>query len=313
MNTKISIIIPVYNVAEYLPKCLDSCIHQTLYDIEIICVNDGSTDNSLEILQGYARHDNRLRIIDQPNSGVSAARNAGMAAAQGDWILFLDADDYFSYNACERIWNESLEAPNDIIVFGGEIFPRMGEIDPWYDWTLHPGYARYEEFKPRMLFENPAFKPFVWQRAYRGDFLRESGVVFDTNLKLGEDMVFLLNLQPHGEHFTVLPDILYHYRIDRKDSAMKVQFGDMEKRLAQHYTVARTTAAYWQSQGWLEEYGGDYLNWLLVFLVPDLRKADVPQTVGGQVRAMVEQYGLARFKHKLPLENRRLLGFLRKM
>lgn len=313
MNTKVSIIIPVYNVAEYLPKCLDSCIRQTLYDIEIICVNDGSTDNSLEVLRSYARRDNRLRIIDQPNSGVSAARNAGMAAANGDWLMFLDADDYFSYNACERIWNESLEAPNDIIVFGGEIFPRIGEIDPWYDWTLHPRYARYEEFKPQMLFENPAFKPFVWQRAYRGEFLRESGVTFDTGLKLGEDMVFLLNLQPHGEKFTVLPDILYHYHLNRKDSAMKVQFTDMDKRLRQHCAVVEATAAYWQTQGWLAEYGGAYLNWLLVFLVPDLRKADACQEVGAQAREIVERYGLARFKHKLPLENRRLLDFLQKM
>ena len=90
---KVSVIIPVYNVEKYLSECLDSVVNQTLQDIEIICVNDGSTDNSLEILKEYAEKDSRLRIINLRNSGVSVARNIGIFAALADFIMFVDADD----------------------------------------------------------------------------------------------------------------------------------------------------------------------------------------------------------------------------
>jgi glycosyltransferase involved in cell wall biosynthesis len=91
----ISIIIPVYNAEKYLNKCLESVINQTLKDIEIICINDGSTDNSLDILQKYAKQDNRFIIINQDSSGAGVARNAGLDKAQGEYLAFLDSDDFF--------------------------------------------------------------------------------------------------------------------------------------------------------------------------------------------------------------------------
>ena len=91
---KVSIIVPVYNVEEYLVKCLDSLVNQTLKEIEIICINDGSTDNSLEILNTYAQKDSRITIIDKKNEGVSAARNTGLNISKGEYIMFVDSDDY---------------------------------------------------------------------------------------------------------------------------------------------------------------------------------------------------------------------------
>lgn len=91
---KVSIIVPVYNVEKYLAKCLDSLVNQTLKDIEIICINDGSTDNSLEILNTYAQKDSRITIIDKKNEGVSAARNTGLNISKGEYIMFVDSDDY---------------------------------------------------------------------------------------------------------------------------------------------------------------------------------------------------------------------------
>ena len=100
---KISVIVPVYNVEKYLARCLDSIINQTLADIEIICINDGSTDNSLEILNDYAKKDSRIKIIDQTNAGLSCARNAGMQIAQGEYIGFVDSDDWIDLDFYEKL------------------------------------------------------------------------------------------------------------------------------------------------------------------------------------------------------------------
>ena len=108
---KVSVIIPVYNVEEYLPFALESCVNQTLYDVEFICVNDGSTDGSLAILNDYAKKDQRIIVVDKPNGGVSSARNKGLELACGRWIMFLDPDDYLAKNACEPVKRKKLSHP----------------------------------------------------------------------------------------------------------------------------------------------------------------------------------------------------------
>ena len=99
---KVSVVIPVYNVEDYLRDCLDSIVNQTLKDIEIICINDGSTDNSLEILEHYKSKDERIKVISQENGGISAARNKGIDLASGDYISFIDSDDYIDNNFYEK-------------------------------------------------------------------------------------------------------------------------------------------------------------------------------------------------------------------
>lgn len=117
---KISVIIPVYNVEKYLPECLDSVIGQTLTDIEIICINDGSPDNSLSILKDYAAKDSRIIIIDKENEGVGKARNDGMRAASGEFIAFMDSDDYYpSSDVLEKLYNAAKE--NNVKIAGGRI------------------------------------------------------------------------------------------------------------------------------------------------------------------------------------------------
>ena len=101
MKDLISIIVPVFNIEEYLSKCLISLINQTYSRIEIICVNDGSSDNSLGILENFSQKDSRIKIISQKNQGLSAARNTGIANAQGEYVVFVDGDDWVDVNMCE--------------------------------------------------------------------------------------------------------------------------------------------------------------------------------------------------------------------
>ena len=113
---KISVVIPVYNVEKYLEQCLDSVIAQSFEDIEVICVNDGSTDSSLEILKRYADNDSRIKIISQKNKGAGAARNVGIENAAGEYVYFMDSDDYLNADAFERL-NDFLDDKPDFVMF----------------------------------------------------------------------------------------------------------------------------------------------------------------------------------------------------
>ena len=115
---KISIILPVYNVEKYLKQCLDSIIKQTFTDFECICVNDGSTDSSLKILQEYASKDNRFKIINQENKGLAESRNIGLSVAIGDYVLFIDSDDFIDNNFCEVLYVDAIKYKAEL-VFGG--------------------------------------------------------------------------------------------------------------------------------------------------------------------------------------------------
>lgn len=117
MNPLISIIVPVYNVEKYLPKCLDSLINQTMRDIEVICVNDGSTDASLDILNDYASRDKRIVVINQENAGVSIARNNALACVKGEYYLFVDSDDWLDLETCEVVYNQITTNNADCLMF----------------------------------------------------------------------------------------------------------------------------------------------------------------------------------------------------
>ncbi len=117
MNPKISIIVPVYNVEKYLEQCLDSLINQSMEDIEIICINDGSTDNSLELLKKLSLKDDRIKVFTQENSGLSATRNKGIDLAKGEYILFLDSDDWFELDTCKVVYENAQKFDSDLVIF----------------------------------------------------------------------------------------------------------------------------------------------------------------------------------------------------
>ena len=114
---RISVIVTVYNTSKYLRRCMDSIIHQSLKDIEIICIDDGSTDESLEILKEYSRKDNRVIVISQENSGAGAARNTGMQYAKGKYLSFLDSDDFFEENLLELAYKYAEKDSADFVVY----------------------------------------------------------------------------------------------------------------------------------------------------------------------------------------------------
>lgn len=267
---KISVVIPVYNVADYLSRCLESLRRQTLLDIEIVCVNDGSTDNSDEIIREQMKIDSRIQLIDKQNAGVAAARNTGIDAATGDMIVFLDPDDYLTTNACERIYEERINHYADIIVYGSKPFPEIPEPDAWVAWKLNSRDIYYPEPNEKSLFGETNSEPFIWNHAYSRDFLNDNQLRFIESIKFGEDIVFLFQTVPMAKRVQYISDQLHYYQCYRSGSFMQQYNDETEKRLVQHVKNLRTITAFWNEKGFLNKWGRAYFEWFINFIVPDL-------------------------------------------
>ena len=179
----ISVIIPIYNTAEYLPRCLDSILNNTYRELEVICVNDGSRDNSLEVLKGYAARDSRVKVIDQPNAGVSAARNRGLDEATGEYIAFVDSDDWVHHRYFELLHDPSRRENADIMMCEASY---VSEYTP--DLTIQPEQTQPKMITPAQMIsgEMP-----VWGKLYNARVIGKHR--FRSGLRLGEDV--LLNLE----------------------------------------------------------------------------------------------------------------------
>lgn len=214
-----SIIIPVYNVAPYLKACLDSVCAQTCEKWEAICVDDGSTDGSGAILDEYAAQDPRFRVIHQANRGVSAARNAALEIATGDWILFVDADDVVSPNWLEKV-QATIESDSDVDIIRWDM--REFEKDPTFD--EFPKGCRTLELGAEL--SNDAFTWNFWRQAYRRSNIE--GLKFPPYV-IGEDLVYSYTATFRAKKIAVIDQVLYGYRVrpgsamNSKMSARKVQ------------------------------------------------------------------------------------------
>ncbi len=188
---KVSAVVPVYNSAEYLPQCLESIINQSLKDIEIICVNDGSTDNSLDILKEYKNKDSRIVIVDKPNGGVSSARNAGLKAAKGKYVEFIDSDDLINVETFKNLFEEAEACDADIVTFEKTWFNKNERPDinqkPEYDIKDTEHYFHDESENP---FERNLNCNVIHDKFYKKDFLINNNLFFDERVKLGEDSLF---------------------------------------------------------------------------------------------------------------------------
>lgn len=210
MKPSISIIIPVYNAEPYLVRCLDSVLKQSWSDFEAICINDGSTDESLSVLESYEKRDKRIKVYSQKNGGLSAARNAGIAKAQGEYLAFLDSDDFLAENMLERALETAYRFKADIVIFDYWLY--KSDNDP------------LETYRDQSLFETldgtcfsfadaPCLAGFigVWDRIFRRDFIEENGFVFPVG-RIYEDVPFCVETELAASRIGLIRDHLYYYR-----------------------------------------------------------------------------------------------------
>lgn len=202
---KFSVVIPVYNVDQYLPQCLESLHTQDFADFEVICVNDGSTDRSREILSEWAGKMPQIRVIDRVNGGLSAARNTGLETASGDYVVFVDSDDWVEPTMLSRLAEEA--HGEDMICFAC----RKSDSDATD--TLIPEQNDGWSYYNRHALEHREV-PFVcvWQRCYRREFLMDNSLRFREGI-LHEDNEFTPRACQKAKSIKVIPDVLYNYRI----------------------------------------------------------------------------------------------------
>jgi len=184
-HPKVSVIIPVYNVEKYLPACLDSIVDQTLKDIEIICVNDGSLDGSLDILREYAGRDDRITVISQKNGGLSAARNAGLDEAHGEYIQFCDSDDSLERNALKELYQTAADDRLDIIYFDAAtqyetawMKEQHSEEERYYKGAAHISTVCTGRQMMKLLREKGMYRACAYLQMLRAGFLRQAGERF---------------------------------------------------------------------------------------------------------------------------------------
>ncbi len=208
----ISVIIPVYQVESYIRQALESIVSQTYRNLQIILVDDGSTDNSGKICDEYAQKDDRVSVIHKENGGVSSARNVGLSLAEGEWIHFMDPDDWLEFDAYEKIMKNATQTGADMVFFGNEVFDRKnktyGATLRMIDKRVQYHFKSLESFDTFLIYGSDGT---VCMCVIRKNVIK-SHVRFPDSLVMNEDYAFRLTVYPFIKSFSFLPDVLYHCR-----------------------------------------------------------------------------------------------------
>lgn len=207
----LSIVIPVYNAEKYLQECLDSCLNQDLSpdQYEIVCVNDGSTDNSSQILSNYENKYSNIVVVNQSNKGVSTARNIGIETAKGEYIWFIDADDFISDELLKDLYEKYYCKNYDMVLLGAYLFTESlsaDETEQYKNGTLRPNQAVQNEC--------------ITMRLIKKDYIKSHNLRFHKKIAYGEDSLFNYMLFVYKPRVTIFDKLGYFYRI-HSGSAMR--------------------------------------------------------------------------------------------
>lgn len=227
-NPLISIIVPCYNVEEFLPQCIESILSQTSPNWELVLVNDGSTDNTLKICNQYAQKDSRIKVIDKPNGGLVSARNAGYEAIKGDWHMYVDGDDWIDINACKILTEKIHQYPNLDVIFWKFLQDLNGKpIKGKLEWKCSKQEQLYsnEECKNLAIhtlkYSSGIASPII--RLIRSDYAKKNAIYHDTRLKQGlEGLEFALKSFYYANNALYVNLYLYHYRYNPNSISKKI-------------------------------------------------------------------------------------------
>ncbi len=214
MNKLVSVIVPIYNVEAYLEKCITSIINQTYTNIEIILINDGSTDTSLKICQEYQKLDNRIIILNKNNEGLSAARNDGIAKSKGKYICFIDGDDYISPNYIEKLYNDLTKHKADISVCNFYYENYQGSLTKKKE-CQNQIYTSTEALKDIFLIQKN-LEIMVWNKLYKKELFTKNNITFPKSM-IHEDNFVTYKLFAKSKRISLINDKLYYY-VQRNNS-----------------------------------------------------------------------------------------------
>ena len=234
---KVSVIVPVYNVEKYIEKCLDSLVNQTLKDIELIIVNDGSTDSSEQIILKYKDKYSNIMYLTKENGGLSDARNFGIPHATGDYIAFLDSDDYVELSLYEKLYKKAIETDADMV-----------ECDFYWEYSetkmIHDRNAKYKDKSD--MYANA--RVVAWNKLYKREVLLNSGVQFPKGLRY-EDLEFFYKILPKLRKIELIEEPLIHY-VQRNNSITYTQ----NEKTRDIFTILDNIIDYYKANNIYDEY-----------------------------------------------------------
>ena len=241
MMYKISILIPIYNVEKYLHQCLNSVVNQTLKDIEIICINDGSTDHSLDIIKEFASKDSRIKVIDKKNTGYGHSMNQGLKLAQGEYIGIVESDDFAELNMFETLYNTANNTEAEVVK--SNYWSQAGGKFVYSEYLKKQPYEKI--FSPRQ--DNPQIFncfPNIWSGIYNREFLLKNNIDFnETPGASYQDVAFIFKVWACAEKVFLIKEAFLHYRRDNPNSSVKSpnkaycifdEFNEIKRFLSNH-------------------------------------------------------------------------------
>ncbi|MDM5190861.1 glycosyltransferase [Bacillus sp. DX4.1] len=238
MNQKVSVVIPVYNAGKYITQCIESLLNQTLQECEFIFINDGSIDNSKEIIEKYKQLDDRITLINQENQGVSIARNMGLHLAAGEYVGFVDADDCIERDMYETLYNSVKQSNCDVVIsnFKGET--EGHKVITKYpfpiDIVLKKDYIEQEILPYFLKADN---LNTVVNKIYRNNLIKENNVKFPSGIALGEDGMFNVEFFSIATRMKYIDYVGYHYREVAGSATRNISEKDYFQRAVEIYTM----------------------------------------------------------------------------
>lgn len=262
METKVSVIVPVYRVEKYVDRCMKSLLRQTLKEIEIICVCE-EEDSSFKKLCGYEEADQRVRVIKKKNTGVSSARNAGIKAAKGEYVAFVDADDWIEGYALQTLYITAKKYEAQIIAYG--IWPTIepkGDKRGMFNYSPNRNVL-YRGNGMKALFYEHGSRPYIGNKFYQRKFLERNGILFHEEIDIGEDQLLQFEAFDKAETICFIKDKLYHYDIKRNGSAMNTC--EQQQIIEDKNFKLLQTIMNQKKERYEKQYDKEYTLWILQY------------------------------------------------
>lgn len=259
----ISIIIPVYQAEPYICQCLNSLIHQNLEHYEVICIDDGSTDKSANLIKQYTQKYPFIHYYYQTNHGVSAARNYGLDKASGQYVMFVDSDDWIRPNSLKYLFRKAQQFSLDILVYGGQA-SRFFDTSEWIRDAFFTKNKLYRNNSiEALLFENGA-RPSVCNKLFSHEILK--GIRFAEHITISEDQAFLFSVFPKAKTVMFCEKNIYRYRIENDKSAMHQIRLNQTSFFQNHLDTVSYILKEWRTYNLLDSEGQKLQQWAVSFL-----------------------------------------------
>ena len=265
-NPQISVIIPIYNCEKYIKECLSSLIKQTFKNFEIICINDGSNDDTLKILKKFEAKDERIIIFNQNNSGPGIARNVGMKKSKGEYLIFLDSDDIFKKTMLEELYIKIKENDSDVVICNSQNFEKKKWWKKFYEknYLINDNIIKQKTFSS-LDIEKDFFNLFIWwpwDKLFKRKYIENLGIEYQ-NLKSSEDLFFVAASVIAAKKISYLDKILINHRIGIKNSVSNSR----QKSWDNFYYALKELKKFIKEKGLYKRFKQDFINYVASFSI----------------------------------------------